>query len=235
MKIDIGGLLFPRRCPVCDGILTFGGKKICGECVDKLAYIHEPRCKKCGKQIEKFEQEYCYDCAKHRHVYKTGIVPFMHTGYVKKSVYAIKYQNKREYIDFYTDEIVRLYREEIEAWNAQGLIPVPLHKKKRIKRGYNQAELIARELSKKLGMPMYGKILKRIENTRPQKELNDIQRKKNLENAFIIDKNIVKLKKVILVDDIYTTGSTIDACSKILMDNGIQEVNYICISIGVGY
>lgn len=233
--MDIWGVLFPRRCPVCDRILKFGGKKICEECVDKLVYIREPRCKKCGKQLKQSEEEYCYDCRKCKHIYKMGIAPFMHTGAVKNSVYAIKYHNKREYVDFYTDEIVRLYREEIKQWSCDGIIPVPLHRRKRIKRGFNQAGLIAKGLSEKLGIPMYGKILKRVVDTKPQKELNDIQRKKNLENAFILNENIVKLKKIILVDDIYTTGSTIDSCTKVLMDGGIKEVYYICISVGTGY
>lgn len=233
--MDIMGVLFPRRCPVCDGILRLGKEKICPECKGKLVYIREPRCKKCGKQIEKMEQEYCFDCKKHNHFYEMGIAPFSHTGAVRKSVYAIKYQNKREYLDFYTDEIARLYREEIKEWDCDGLIPVPLHKRKRLKRGYNQAEVMAKKLAKKLELPVYRDGLIRIVDTKPQKELNDIQRKKNLEKAFIMNENIVKLRKVILVDDIYTTGSTIDACTKVLMEHGVKKVYFICISVGTGY
>ena len=233
--MDIWGMVFPRRCPVCDKILRFEGRKICRECVDKLVYIREPRCKKCGKQVRRFEDEYCYDCRKHSHVYKMGIAPFMHTGAVKNSLYAIKYHNKREYADFYADEIARLYGDEIKSWACDGIIPVPLHRRKQIKRGFNQAEVFAKKLSKKLGIPMYEKILKRVVDTKPQKELNDIQRKKNLENAFILDKNIVELRKVILVDDIYTTGSTIDSCAKVLMDGDVKEVYYVSISVGLGY
>lgn len=235
IRMDIWGVLFPRRCPVCDRVLKYGGEKICRKCVEKLIYIQEPRCKKCGKQILKFEEEYCYDCKKHKHLYKRGIVPFVHTGTIKKSIYGIKYKNKREYVDFYTDEIVRLYKEEIKTWKCDGIIPVPLYRKKQIKRGYNQAEIIAKGLSEKLGIPMYTDILKRVVNTKPQKELNDIQRKKNLENAFIISRNIVRLQKVILVDDIYTTGSTIDSCARVLMESGILEVYYVSLSIGTGY
>lgn len=233
--MDIMGVLFPRRCPVCDGILRLGKEKICPECKGKLVYIREPRCKKCGKQIEKMEQEYCFDCKKHNHFYEMGIAPFSHAGAVRKSIYAIKYQNKREYLDFYTDEIARLYREEIKEWDCDGLIPVPLHKRKRLKRGYNQAEVMAKKLAKKLELPVYRDGLIRIVDTKPQKELNDIQRKKNLEKAFIMNENIVKLRKVILIDDIYTTGSTIDACTKVLMEHGVKKVYFICISVGTGY
>lgn len=90
-------------------------------------------------------------------------------------------------------------------------------------------------MSKLINVPIKSNILIRVKNTPPQKELNDVQRKKNVENAFKITGNIVKLNKVILVDDIYTTGNTVDACAKVLLDAGIKEVYVICLSIGTGY
>ena len=94
---------------------------------------------------------------------------------------------------------------------------------------------IADKCSKRLGIPVRKGILLRTKNTKPQKELNDMDRKKNLENAFKIGKNVVKLSKVILIDDIYTTGSTIDACAAVLLRSGIEEVYYVALSIGTGY
>lgn len=233
--MDVKGILFPRRCPVCNKTQRFNREKICPDCKLKLVYITEPRCKKCGKQIMKMEQEYCYDCKNKKHVFKSGVAGFSHIGEIKKSIYKIKYDNKREFIDFYTEELMRRYGREICGWKCDALIPVPLHRSRKIKRGYNQAEIIAKKISKLSGIPVYTNVLKRVKKTRPQKELNDIERKKNVENAFKIDKNIVKLRKVILVDDIYTTGSTIDACAKQLVMNGVQEVYFICLSIGTGY
>ena len=234
-EIDIKGIIFPRRCPGCDKILEFNGKKICDNCRKNLIYIKEPRCKKCGKQLIKFEDEYCFDCKKGKHIYKKGVSAFSHAGEIKKSIYKIKYCNKREYVDFYGKEVARIYEKEILGWKCDCLIPVPLHRKRKLKRGYNQAEVIAKVISKQLGIPINNKILTRVKNTKPQKELNDEDRKKNLENAFKIHKSIVELKKVILVDDIYTTGSTIDSCARILLDNGVSEVYYVSLSIGTGY
>lgn len=233
--MDVKGILFPRRCPICDKALKLDGKKICGDCVSKLVYITEPRCKKCGKQLMKMEQEYCYDCKNKRHMYKTGVAAFSHVGDIKKSIYRIKYNNKREYVDFYGEELMKRFGNEIKIWNCDALIPVPLHRSRKIKRGYNQAEIIAKKISKLSGIPVYKGVLKRVKKTKPQKELNDNERKKNVENAFKIQGNIVELKKVIIVDDIYTTGSTIDACAKQLLKNGVQEVYFICLSIGTGY
>lgn len=234
-NIDIKGIIFPRRRPICDKILEFNGKLICEKCRNKLVYINEPRCKKCGKQLIKMEDEYCYDCKMKKHLYKEGVVPFMHIGEIKKSIYKIKYCNKREYIDFYADEVVNRYGGIIKNWNCDALIPVPLHRQRRLKRGYNQAEIIADKCSKRLGIPVRKGILLRTKNTKPQKELNDMDRKKNLENAFKIGKNVVRLSKVILIDDIYTTGSTIDACAAVLLRSGIEEVYYVALSIGTGY
>ena len=232
---DLWGILFPHRCPVCDGLLRFGGADICASCYHRLTYIVEPRCKKCGKQMVKWEEEYCFDCRKQKHLYEQGIALLRNKGEGKKSVYAIKYRNKREYAGFYAGEIGRRYGREIALWEADCLVPVPLHRRKKLQRGYNQAEVIADRLSKVLGLPVQKKLLKRNLYTRPQKELNDTERKKNLEKAFIVTENVVKLKKVILVDDIYTTGSTIDACAGVLRKAGIEKVYYISLSIGDGY
>ncbi len=233
----IEDIIYPRRCPVCDEVLRFGRGKICAKCYHQLSYIHEPRCKKCGRSIRKFEQEYCYDCSRKKHFFISGIALIDNVEAGKKSVYAIKYHNKREYVDFYTDEIVKRYSDEIRYWQPDILIPVPLHKKKMIKRGYNQAEVIAVSIGMKMGIKVDKKSLKRIVNTKPQKELNDIERRRNLANAFCVNINQknVKGKSIILIDDIYTTGSTIDECAKVLLKAGAKKVHFITLSIGIGY
>lgn len=238
--MDIVSILYPRRCPVCEEVLKYNKGKICDLCKSKLCFITEPRCKKCGKQIEKFDEEYCFDCRNKKHYYKKGIALLMHTDIVRKSIYSIKYNNKREYVDFFVEELIRRYKDEIKLWACSLIIPVPLHKKKKKTRGFNQAEVIASRLSRGVGIPMDNKTLLRVKNTKPQKEFNDVGRKKNLIDAFVVkkdrvEKDIEKFKKIILIDDIYTTGSTIDECAKVLLNTGIEEVYYISLSIGKGY
>lgn len=125
--------------------------------------------------------------------------------------------------------------EIITAWKCEVIIPVPIHARKLRERGFNQAELLAQDMSGMLGIAMDTGILKRSRYTRPQKELDDNQRIKNLENAFIIDKNVVQYKRVLLVDDIYTTGATIDSCAKALKEKGVEEVFVVCLCIGQGF
>lgn len=98
-----------------------------------------------------------------------------------------------------------------------------------------QAEVFARELGRKAGILVDEHLVRRVRNTIPQKELNESQRHRNLKNAFQLTADIVEYKRVVLVDDIYTTGSTMDEVSKVLKASGVENIYYICISIGEGY
>lgn len=117
----------------------------------------------------------------------------------------------------------------------EAVIPVPIHKNRRKKRGYNQAELFARELGKLLELPVDGEILVRTKDTTPQKKLDDRERKNNLKKALKIGKDSVQWKKVLVVDDIYTTGSTVDAAALVLKEAGVEEIYVLSIAIGKGY
>lgn len=208
---------------------------VCPECLLKLKKVEWPYCLKCGKTIDNEEEEFCQDCSKIPKSYKRGYPLFEYTEGIKKALYDFKYKNQRQYASFFAKSISQYYGKQLCKLNIDGLIPVPVHKQKRRSRGYNQAELLARELSKQLQIPMYSKYLVRQINTNPQKELNDISRMKNLKNAFKIGKNTIKLKKVLLVDDIYTSGATIEACTKVLMKAGVEEIYYTSVAIGKGF
>lgn len=231
---EIVSLVFPRRCPVCDEVLM-AGKYICEDCRKKLYFIKEPVCKKCGKTLEQEQQEYCSDCVRKKHFFVQGKAVFAYQKEMKKSMYRFKYSNKREYADFYAAEAAKLYSGWVKHREIEVIVPIPMYFWKKRRRGYNQAEVFARRLGKQLHIPVTGKIVKRIRNTRPQKELNDVERKENLKKAFKIAPDIVKYRKILLVDDIYTTGSTMDAVAEVLLEAGVKEVYFICVCIGRGY
>ncbi len=136
---------------------------------------------------------------------------------------------------FYADIINEKYGPVIKTWQPQAIIPVPLHSSKYRKRGYNQAEVLAKELSTQLNIPVDSTSLLRIKNTVPQKQLNDRERCNNIINAFQMAKNSVKYKKVLLVDDIYTTGITIDECARVLKAEGAELVFFAVVCIGRGF
>ena len=231
-------IIYPSTCPICTEVLDKRLNEkiyVCEKCKNKLSYIESPRCLKCGKPVDDTETEFCYDCSRVRHLYSQGVGVWAYTNEIKNSIYQFKYHNKREYGEFYGIELKNQYEAIIKSWNADVLIPVPLHKSKLRKRGYNQAEIIANSIGKLLDIPVDSQLLNRNKKTLAQKELNDKERLKNLENAFNIGEKVVKYNKVILVDDIYTTGTTIDSCSKILIDAGVDKVYYISLCIGKGF
>ena len=220
---------------MCDGLTGSAGRLICGDCAPRIRYVEEPACKKCGKPLEKEETEYCADCGRRKHAYSRGKAVFPYDRLMRASVARFKYRGRREYADFYAEELVRRCGEAVRAWEPDALVPIPLHKSRMRKRGFNQAELVALKAGKMLGIPVESKLLIRARKTSPQKELNDAQRRANLKNAFQVRQNDVRLKKVVLIDDIYTTGSTIDAAALALLEHGVEKVYFLTICIGRGF
>ncbi len=115
------------------------------------------------------------------------------------------------------------------------IVPVPLHPRRRRKRGYNQAEILAKELGKLLHVPVNAKAVLRVRDTKPQKILNDRLRRKNMKGAFAAGKSLEGAKRVLVIDDIYTTGNTVSAVAETLKKAGVQKVYFLTISIGQGY
>ncbi len=238
-KENIIQLLFPRRCPICDKAMFSSvfleTQSCCLKCREIPKYIQEPVCKKCGKPIENHRAEYCYDCQKQSRVFTQGKALWLYEGKVKQSMYRFKYQNRQEYARYYGSEIVRVYGEWIEKNRIEAIIPIPLHKARKRKRGYNQAELLASEIGQEMGITVYPDYLKRVRKTRAQKNLGDEERKNNLKKAFKTQENRVQLKHILLVDDIYTTGSTMNEAALELKRTGIEQVYCVSVCIGRGY
>lgn len=225
-------LLFPRRCPVCHEIVTPVGELVCEKCRDKIAWIREPVCRCCGKEISSWEEEICYDCSRYHRPVAGGVSLMNYDAVGQGSMIWFKYKGRQEYADFYGRELWLRYGEQIRNFHGDVLIPVPIHGSRRRERGYNQAEVLARVLSRESGIPLRTDILVRSRKTTVQKKLNAAQRQRNLEEALEVKKPTGKYRRVILVDDIYTTGSTLTACAAVLMRAGVKEVFVVTVCIG---
>lgn len=191
---------------------------------------------KCGKPLEEETVQYCDVCNKNEYNYTQGRAAFVYDTNMRKSIRAFKYGGRREYGRFYAKECVKIYGNWISQINADALIPVPIHKERYKKRGYNQSKIIADYIGKEINIPVINDYLIRNENTVALKELSAAQRKECLKNAFFVPKASKLLYRglrcVILVDDIYTTGSTINECAKTLKQSGVMQVYFICACIG---
>lgn len=226
--------MFPRRCPVCGSIVVPKGELICPSCLNQLSFVKSPVCKKCGKEVMNDAMEYCYDCTRHKRSFEYGRALLNYDETAKNSMAAIKYKNKREYLDFYADQALKRLGPQLRAMDADALVPVPVHPARRRQRGFNQAEVLAEKMAAGLGIPVCPQMLKRARKTDPQKGLDPAGRLKNLEKAFLAGEIPAGVERVILTDDIYTTGSTIEACSRVLLGAGIKKVYFFSVCIGQG-
>ncbi len=190
---------------------------------------------RCGKPVRNEEQEYCHDCMHMEHRYNRGFGMWLHKEPVSTSIYQFKYHNQRRYGVCYAKELIRCYGHMINSWAPALIIPIPLHKKRRRQRGYNQAAVISRELGRRLQIPVDEKSLIRRRYTDPQKTLSRHKRRENLRHAFALKNSFLPVSRVLLIDDIYTTGNTIDAASEVLKKKGVEKVYFLTISIGQGF
>ena len=208
LKEAVLSVLYPRRCPVCHGIVTPKGGFICPCCLKKVSFVKEPVCLRCGKEIAAKEIEYCYDCSRHRRSFEQGIALAVYDDVMRLSLRRFKNNGRVEYANWYAQMLWERYADKLMALGADALIPVPLHKSRRCERGYNQAEILARRLGRYLNLPVWPDALRRPHKTVAQKYLGAGERNRNLESAFAPGRQPVSGAEVILVDDIYTTGGT---------------------------
>ena len=237
---SIKKFIFPSRCIVCDETLTYGfnleNEYLCDECRKKLEFIKEPTCKKCGAMINSDKEMYCVRCETKLHnSFEWGFGLLRYNDFVKESMHRIKYLGRKEYIDFYGKCIAKVYKNKFKDIGADCLIPVPIHKDRLNERSYNQAEVLAKSISKELmnydiNIPVNTDLIVRTKNTKVLNKLDSTDRNKELQGAFLVRDGFC-IDKVIIVDDIYTTGSTINEIAMALKTSGVNKVYFVCITI----
>jgi len=231
-------LIFPACCPICGKVLLHNcSDGIHSHCRDALIPVKPPVCLRCGKPVFDASQEYCMDCTRKMRVaaFDGGAALWVYTKEMMDAIALYKFQGKKQMGRIFAQEAVRVYGHWILERAPQCITCVPLNKKKLRKRGYNQAEVLARHMGRMLGIPVDTKLLQRTRFTEPQKTLDVAQRMKNLMQAFAPGAHAGKYKRVLLVDDIYTTGSTMQVCSMILKKCGVEKVYIFSLSIGSDY
>lgn len=239
ISVDV---LFPPVCPVCDEPVLVGTKgKTCDRCRDKIRTVSEPVCFKCGRPIASVEAEYCDLCSEHDYHFKKNMAVFVYGDEAKRLILNLKYKGRQDLAAFFIDALMLKYKEKLEIINADAIIPIPIHKNRLKQRGYNQSALLADELSERTGIPVLESLLLRTKETTAQKQLGSMGRLLNLCDAFEVNTSVlnkiktrINLNRIILVDDIYTTGSTIESCSIVLSKCGIKEIYSLSMCI-TGY
>lgn len=195
-----------------------------------MIYVRQPFCYRCGRPLAAEDEEYCVSCSRedNRGTFTQGRSLCLYEGAVREAVHAVKYHNKREYLDIFAQEMAARFAPLICRWQPQAIVPVPMHPSAKRRRGFNQAETLARRLGALLDLPVDVRSLRKIRRTKPQKELDYRQRKRNLCGAFSV-RETVAWKRVLLIDDVCTTGSTLKETARMLRKAGVEEVYFLTV------
>ena len=232
VKEYVASLLFPPVCPFCEKVMDENQEPVCGNCLQALVFIREPLCMKCGKGLKEDEEEICSDCAGGGHLFHSGRAMWKYEGIAAESILRFKYHDQRKYAGIYGKWMYRYLGDWIGSLRIDLIIPVPIHKKRLKARGYNQAALLAQSIGSLMKLEVDEASVLRSKNTAPQKNLSAFERMKNMQHAFEVRGENVRNKRILIVDDIYTTGVTTDAVTYALRKAGAQEVFFVALASG---
>lgn len=224
-------VIFPRRCPVCGRLLEAGSRRMHDACRELLTPAAGNVCEICGKLLPRC-RSLCRECRSRSRLYDRGRSLWLHDRFMQKAIFELKYGNAREYGRLFGQEMADIYGKDLIEWKAEVLIPVPMYGRKRRIRGYNQTEVLARGLGRCTGIPVRKDLLVRIRETPAQKGLDRAARMRNLKGAFYCPDKSGMPESVCLIDDIYTTGSTLEECARTLREAGAKRVYFLTLSTG---
>lgn len=227
--IVFSNLIFPEKniCFVCGDYGSDILENLCSICREQLVFIIRG-CSVCGRGLEDIiESEKiirCAQCIKHPHYFKKSISVLSYEGTIKNLIHRFKYSDHSHMYKMFGRLMVKTIKENDFEY-VDLIVPVPLHVNRLKKRGYNQAELLASFIGAEFDLKVDTKALIRQTETSAQNKLDKSERAKNIEGVFnILDNFDFSQKKILLIDDIYTTGSTVDECSKVMIEHGAEEI-----------
>jgi len=229
-------LLYPRVCRFCNASLSRQERGvICAACLETVKWIEPPCCSRCampfvGAVEGRFVCGYCTELGFH---FEQGVAACLARGVVLASIHHFKYDRQMYFGTHLADWIVTAGRAHMDWSDVDAVVPVPLHPRKKREREFNQAEYLADAVGAAFEKPVWKRHLRRVRDTGTQTKLSREERLRNLRDAFEArDGGAWKGKRVVLVDDVFTTGATLDACARVLRIAGAAEVRVLTVARG---
>ncbi len=230
-------LFYPRQCMLCGFILSHHSlwQYCCESCADKLPWVLGPACTHCGVPFHGscVGDKQCPACIALKPYFSRGRTLFRFEASLRQWVHELKYENARHL--FADIAMCFSYLPDLKDYLAESvLVPVPLHRKRAFKRGYNQSEQIARVLLSGLSNACIKPLLIRNRPTASQIGLSQLERQKNVKNAFSLcrSRQLSPRLKYTLIDDVYTTGATLNACAHALSCAGARHIQVLTLAHG---
>lgn len=218
-------------CRICDEALLDAGRiPICGECLESFERVREPMCRVCGRPFASAVAAealvpLCHLCRTGFYAFDRARSYAIYGDALFEAIVLMKYEEVTRLGDWFAGRLAKMEGLSGEEWAADVLTAVPLHRERQRERGYNQAELIARPLARRLGMRMDSRLLMRVKARPPRLLLSRNERWKSVHGAYVTrpGQRVDKLR-VLLIDDVLTTGATLDACARVLKEAGASKV-----------
>ena len=229
-------ICFPASCLACKGDLQ--GRPdflFCDSCMAQVCLIHAPLCTCCGKPFDKAAgaSHYCSQCLTRPYHYKQARAVVKYLPPVAKAVQDFKYRSQTAGLSTFAN-LLNFHLRQSPLPEVDTIVPVPLHKKRLQQRGFNQALVLARKFFPQDLKKIAPLALERRAFTQPQTGLNKADRNRNVKNAFAVRQpGSIQNKKVLLVDDVYTTGATVNECARILIRSSAREVHVLTLARAV--
>jgi len=228
-------IMFPRRCVGCGVSSPETFRHICWECWSDTARVEPPFCARCGDPVAgAVEHDFiCYACSAEQPAFDAARSAARYAGVAGEALRKLKYEYALWLVPDLAEVLHLCLKAEYPDRTFDLVVPVPLHHIRRRERGFNQSGALARELARRLGVRIRSRALRRIRPTTTQTHLTAKGRLSNVKNAFQPAKgNRLQGRSVLLVDDIMTTGATVNACAKALKKGGAAAVHVVTVARG---
>lgn len=212
---DILDIIYPKHdnCLLCKAELKKNrGLQICGYCRSMLRPLREDVCQVCGRPVKSGSGK-CTECSNGKVYFKGAASVFEFSGLIQEAIYRLKYDGEADLALLLGAFMAEKFVEK--GWDADLIIPVPLHPVRLSERGFNQSYLLSKEIGRECGIDVSDRILQRVVYTKSQVSLSRLERMLNVKNAFRADNgDDIRNRSILIVDDIMTTGATLNECSK---------------------
>jgi len=225
--------VFPSTCKICRTLLEAPAEKVlCQDCLDKIVPVRAPFCPACGRFFDGAgEPHYCSACLNEAPPFSAHRSSAKYRGHLKDALLLFKYRRYRVLGTHLAGFLVEALKREESLWaGVDVIVPVPLHRRRRRERGFNQAEVLAREIGRLKGIPVESRALIKMRNV-AQTSLERNERASNVRDAYRCGKaERLQAKTVLLVDDVFTTGSTLRECAGVLKHAGVKDVRAVTVA-----
>jgi len=233
-------LIYPASCGLCGKIpesSSTSSRLLCRECLESLDLSNERGCPQCGAKLGPYapESSQCIHCRNDRFAFEETVCLGTYDGHLRRACLQCKTARDHSLTVQMGDQLYELHQELLEGWEVDCVTCVPQHWRKRLTGGYNTSAELAEQLGNRLKVPLVRSLLTKTQHTSDQSRLTPRQRRENLKGVFRLNlRRVVAGRRILLVDDVLTTGSTANACAKVLKKAGAEVVFVAVLARGLG-